>query len=193
MFDIRIFEEIYFYRAPKKTLDVSIQNIDKIEIMKFNNLNLLEGYNNPSNPMFSYLECPKIHQLDEIYIEIFENQKLIHDQLFFKNPLFPYIQKKDLTIIIDNQVVIPKLIDYYSIYGNVLSRELSFVEVKSKYFLVMKKYLLNIPYFLNYMFFNRDRVTTSQNGDVVGGKVVNINSDRDIVSDLRFLKEDIWS
>lgn len=195
MFDIRIFEEIYFYRAPKKILDVSIQNIDKIEIMRFNKLSLSEGYNNPSNLMFSYLECPAIHHMDEFYIEIFENDNLIHEQLFFRNHILSYIDKKDLTIIIHNQIKIQKLIDYYSTYGTVLTEDSStpFVEVNTKYFVVLKKYLLNIPYFLNTMFFNRKNIISNDYGDVIGGKIININNnDRLIINNLRYLNENIW-
>jgi len=96
-------------------------------------------------------------------------------------------KKEDLTIVVkcDN---IERMIKYYSKYGKV---QYDMNNIDTKYVLILNKYLLNVPYFLNKMFYNYKTISESDDKNVMGYEK-NSLEERKIVDNLRFLNEEMW-
>ena len=186
-YDIRFFENIVFYDSPGNIVNIKLKDIEKRDIGYVNNLQLHNTSFDSGLKILDWVSFPNIHLYDEVYIEIQEGDKMLYEELFFRGAEQSYIKKEDLTIVVkcDN---IERMIKYYSKYGKV---QYDMNNIDTKYVLILNKYLLNVPYFLNKMFYNYKTISESDDKNVMGYEK-NSLEERKIVDNLRFLNEEMW-
>lgn len=185
-FDPRFFQTVLFYKSPDIVADVVFKNINK-EIVSY-----IERVEFDSNTNV-YTAFNFMHTYDELYMEIIHENKVIYDELFFRNQERVYINKKDLTFLIDSDRKIDRFINHYNKYGEVVFNvDLSSIE--TKYIVLLKDYLVNVPFFLNRLIYNYDYITINENNTIKGGKKINfLNSQPEIVlNNIKVLDINKW-
>lgn len=164
-------EEIIFFKFPEMEVDIIIKDINKNIIYSYSNLYIkISEY-----PVVRvWIKVENIHSYNEILMEIYKDNELVYDELFFMNPEKTYIDKKDINIIINNDNIIDKFINYYKTFGNVFIKN----DLKNKYTLTLNNYVLDIAQILNKMFFDR---------------TMNMSISKNENTELKFVDENLWN